>query len=100
MGVEVAGDDDVGEAIAESRGKTAEALRRDREAMFPATSSAKSKGASGGPKSPERAASDKLGPVPKGFDPYMMNDGRGAHDSRDIEKNIGSKYLAWQCSLQ
>jgi hypothetical protein len=83
------------EAIAQGRGATAAAMRRDREAMFP-SSSGPAKSAA---KPPVRQASDNgLGPVPKGFDPYMMN-GTGVVDSRDLENAKGIK-LAWNCSLQ
>ena len=79
-------------ALAEDAGRTADALRRDREAMFPSQPPAAR------PLQPNPSLQDA--PEPKGkdkseppFDPYMMN-GKGPNDERGLE-NVG-KSMEWR----
>ena len=83
-------------ALARDAGKTADAMRRDREAMFasaPPPQPAVTPVQDPEPPTPRTPGGTRIENAPKGFDPYIMN-GRGPNDERDLE-NVG-KSSQWR----
>ena len=75
-------DDVTAEQLQRDQGKTAEVLRKDRENMFSSAPPARGVEDQMVGTAPRKGSSkERMDPVPKGFDPYMMN-GKGPNDSR------------------
>ena len=89
------------EALARDEGVTAAALARDVVTMHNPTGIAASSGAPSAAssvfieKGSAKEGSSPLTKGPKGFDPYLMNDGKGPNDSR--LENIGKP--GWDCII-